>query len=140
MAVGQRRQIPVSSGVQGCRIRICRYYSLAPMIRTALLLVRDVRHFVALACSSHSRLAAENLLLRKLLAFCVERKVKPRRLNDTARIALVILARAIDRRELLVVVCGRTRSSDGTGRDSACSGGGSHDAGAVPGFLCTSGS
>jgi putative transposase len=74
------------------------------MIRTALLLVRDLLHFVALTCSSHNRLAVENLFLRKQLAFYVERKVKPRRLSDAARIALVVLARAIAWRQLLVVV------------------------------------
>jgi hypothetical protein len=58
------------------------------MIRTALLLVRDLLHFLALGCSSHKRLATENLFLRKQLAFYVERKVKPRRLNDATRIAL----------------------------------------------------
>jgi transposase InsO family protein len=59
---------------------------------------------VALTCSSHRRLAAENLFLRKQLAFYIERKVRPRRLNDATRIALVVLARAIDWRQLLVVV------------------------------------
>jgi hypothetical protein len=39
------------------------------MIRTTLLLVRDLLHFLALTCSSHNRLAAENLFLRKQLAF-----------------------------------------------------------------------
>ncbi len=38
------------------------------------------------------------------MAFYIERKVRPRRLNDAARIALVVLARAIDWRPLLVVV------------------------------------
>ena len=74
------------------------------MIRTVLLLLRDLFHFVALTCASHRRLAAENLFLRKQLAFYIERKVRPRRLNDAARIALVVLARAIDWRPLLVVV------------------------------------
>jgi putative transposase len=74
------------------------------MIGTALLLVRDLLHLVALACSSHNRLAAENLFLRKQLAFYVERKVKPRRLNDAARITLVLLAWLIDWRQLLEVV------------------------------------
>jgi hypothetical protein len=37
-------------------------------------------------------LAAENLLLRKQLAFYVERKTKPWRLNNAARIALALLA------------------------------------------------
>jgi hypothetical protein len=65
------------------------------MIRTTLLLVRDLLHFVALGCSSHKRLVAENLFLRKQLAFYVERKAKPRRLNDATRIALTLLARVI---------------------------------------------
>lgn len=74
------------------------------MIRTALLLVRDLLHFVALSCSSHNSLAAENLFLRKQLAFYLERRVKPRRLDDATRIALVVLARLIDWRQLLAVV------------------------------------
>ena len=44
------------------------------MIVTAVLFVRDLVHFVALACSSNRRLAAENLFLRKQLAFYVDRK------------------------------------------------------------------
>ena len=59
------------------------------MIRTALLLLRDLVQFVALASSLQTSLAAENLFLRKQLAFYVERRVKPRRLNDAARMALV---------------------------------------------------
>jgi putative transposase len=59
---------------------------------------------MALACSTRASLAAENLFLRKQRAFYVERKAKPRRLNDTARIALVVLARLVDWRQLLVVV------------------------------------
>jgi hypothetical protein len=74
------------------------------MIRTALLLVRDLLHFVALTCASRTNLAAENLFLRKQLAFYVERNVRPRRLDDAARIALVVLARMIDWRRLLTVV------------------------------------
>jgi transposase InsO family protein len=74
------------------------------MIRTALLLVRDLLHFVALACASRTSLAAENLFLRKQLAFYVERNIRPRRLDDAARIALVVLARMIDWRQLLTVV------------------------------------
>jgi hypothetical protein len=74
------------------------------MIRTALLLVRDLVRFVTLTCSSHTRLAAENLFLRKQLAFYVERNVRPRRLDDATRIALVALARVIDCRPLLTIV------------------------------------
>ena len=74
------------------------------MIRTALLLLRDLLSFAVLAGSSHKRLAAENLFLRKQLAFYVERKVRPRRLNDATRISLTVLAGLIDWRSLLVVV------------------------------------
>jgi hypothetical protein len=74
------------------------------MIRTTLLLVRDLRHFAPLTWSSHASLAAENLLLREQLAFYVERKAKPRRLSAAGRIALVVLSRFIDWRRLLVVV------------------------------------
>jgi putative transposase len=74
------------------------------MIVTALLLIRDLLQFLVSACASHTRLAAENLFLRKQLAFFVERKVKPRRLNDAARITLVVLARLIDWRQFVVVV------------------------------------
>jgi len=42
------------------------------MIRTALLLVRDLLRFVALTCTSHASLAAENLFLRRQLAFYLE--------------------------------------------------------------------
>jgi putative transposase len=74
------------------------------MIRTLLLLVRDLLHFLALIFSSHNSLAAENLFLRKQLAFYLERKVKPRCLDDATRITLVVLARLIDWRQLLTVV------------------------------------
>ena len=106
------------------------------MIRTALLLVRDVLHFVALICSSHTILAAENLFLRTQLAFYVERKVRPRRLDDAPRIALVSLARVIDW-HLSSPSCGPTRSSGGIVRDSGCSGGGSHGDVVAPEFLPT---
>ncbi len=168
------------------------------MIGTALLLVRDLLQFVALACTPHDRLAVENLFLRtansvapasaglwrvhasksvqictlenhqfmnvstrsnhtiragrrtaavgagqgfvtgsKQLAFFVERKVKPRRLNDATRITIVILARLIDWRQLLVVV--RPETLVRWHRlDSGCPRTGSHVALAVPEFRCTS--
>jgi hypothetical protein len=42
--------------------------------------------------------------LPRRLAFYVERKAKPRRLNDATHIALTLLAGLIDWRPLLVVV------------------------------------
>ena len=101
-----RRYLAVRRAHRPARSRRLRSEAIIParMIRAALLLLRDSFHFVALTCSSHRRLAAKNLFLRKQLAFYIERKVRPRRLNDAARIALVVLARAIDWRRLLVVV------------------------------------
>src|SRR5262245_33345521 len=55
---------------------------------------------------SHSRraLAAENLFLRKQLALFQERKVKPRRADDSARLLMVILSRMFPWRDSLVNV------------------------------------
>jgi hypothetical protein len=106
------------------------------MVRTALLLVRDLLHFVALACSSHSSLAPENLFLRKQLAFYLERKVKPRRVDDATRITLVVLARCIDWRRLLTIVQPDTLVH-GTVRGFVCSGAGNHGVVGVHGFPCT---
>ena len=88
------------------------------MIRTALLLVRDLVRFVALTCSSHTCLAAENLFLRKQLAFYVERNVRPRRLDHAARIALVLRKNLCrDRFQLVVMMqAAETRAADDTMR------------------------
>src|SRR4029450_8142308 len=51
-----------------------------------------------------AELAAENLLLRKQLACYLERQVRPRRTDNASRIALVLLARFVDWRELLTIV------------------------------------
>lgn len=53
---------------------------------------------------SHSRLAAENLFLRRQLACYLGRKVKPRRVDDATRITLAVLARFIDWRRVLTIV------------------------------------
>jgi hypothetical protein len=46
----------------------------------------------------------ENLFLRKQLAFYGERKIKPHRVRDAARLALVFWSRWFDGRKALVVV------------------------------------
>jgi putative transposase len=53
---------------------------------------------------SHAQLAAENLFLRKQLALCIDRQVKPRRADDATRLTLIALSRLIDWRQLLTVV------------------------------------
>jgi transposase InsO family protein len=56
------------------------------------------------AARSHSQLAAENLFLRKQLAFYVERQVKSRRADDATRITLVALSSLIEWRRILTIV------------------------------------
>jgi putative transposase len=74
------------------------------MPRIVLTLLGDLLQWVALGMRSHTCLAAENLFLRKQLAFYVERRIKPRRLDDATRLTLGVLARFIEWRCLLTVV------------------------------------
>jgi putative transposase len=69
-----------------------------------LRLIRVVLQFVAAACQSRAKLAAENLFLRKQLAMYLERQVKPGRPDDATRITLVILSRLLDWPRLLTIV------------------------------------
>ena len=73
-----------------------------------LRILADIVHFVCLGLRSRSSLAAENLFLRKQLAFYQERKVKPRRADNLTRLTLVLLSRWFDWRDALVVVRPKT--------------------------------
>ena len=73
-----------------------------------LRILADIVHFVCLGLRSRSSLAAENLFLRKQLAFYQERKVKPRRADNLTRLTLVLLSRWFDWRYALVVVRPKT--------------------------------
>jgi putative transposase len=70
--------------------------------RTTGCLLLDVLRFVSLGF--RSRLAAENLFLRKQLALYAERGVRSRRADNATRITLVVLARLIDWRAALTIV------------------------------------
>jgi hypothetical protein len=72
--------------------------------RTASNVLVDGLTFLLLGFRSRSRLAAENLFLRKQLALYAERRVKSRRANDATRITLVLLARLIDWKAALTIV------------------------------------
>jgi transposase InsO family protein len=74
------------------------------LIGTLLTLLVDVVRFLRLCLRPALVLAAENLFLRKQLAFYQERHVKPRRATDAARFTLVWLARWFDWRQALAVV------------------------------------
>ena len=64
----------------------------------------EVLGFLRLMASSKASLAAEVLFLRKQLAFYQERKVKPRRFNDSTRVVLVLLGKLFDWKSALVNV------------------------------------
>ena len=68
----------------------------------------DLVHFLSLGLQSRTSLAAENLFLRKQLAFYQERNVKPRRADNPTRLTLVLLSRWFNWRDALIVVRPRT--------------------------------
>jgi len=69
------------------------FTALRHCCRTAALVLLDLGRFVALITRSHSTLSAENLFLRKQLALFQERKVKPRRADDSTRWMMAALSR-----------------------------------------------
>ena len=105
-----------------CRVRKRTLWS--DVSATAGHLLADALRFLSLGLRSRSRLAAENLFLRKQLALYVERRVKTRRTTDATRITLVVLARFINWKATLIVVKPKTLIRWHR-RVSACSGGGS---------------
>ena len=73
-----------------------------------LNLVTNLLHFVVLNLRSRNALAAENLSLRKQLVFYQERRSRPRRTSDHARLTLLWLSRWFAWRSALTVVTPRT--------------------------------
>jgi putative transposase len=71
---------------------------------TIVRVAGDMLQFALSMLQPRGQLAAENLFLRKQLALCLERQVKPRRPDDATRLTLVALSRLIDWRPLLTVV------------------------------------
>ncbi len=64
----------------------------------------DLSTFLRSLLRSRSALIAENLFLRKQLAFYQEHRVRPRRLTDGARISLMLWSKFCDWRSALVIV------------------------------------
>jgi hypothetical protein len=58
----------------------------------ARMLFTDGMHFISLCARSRAALVAENLFLRKQLAFYQERQVRPRRFDNVSRLILVLLS------------------------------------------------
>jgi hypothetical protein len=67
-------------------------------------LLLDVGRFLQTAVRSRAALSAEILFLRKQLAFYQEHEIKPRRLTDSARAALLVFSRLFNWRDALVIV------------------------------------
>src|SRR6266481_3781202 len=93
------------------------FRALAHCFRILSAVVFDLVQLAFLAAHSRSALAAENLFLRKQLALFQERKVKPRRADDSTRWMMATLSRIFKWRDALVNVK-PIRSSAGTAKDS----------------------
>lgn len=78
--------------------------AVSRIIYTCNDLLRETLRFLRLMASSKASLAAEVLLLRKQLAFYQERKIKPRRFNDSARLSMLLLAKFFDWKNALINV------------------------------------
>jgi putative transposase len=73
-----------------------------------LNLFADLIRYLILSLRSKTSLAAENLFLRKQLAFYQERRVRPRQIDNPTRLTLLYLSRRFDWRNALSVVTPKT--------------------------------
>jgi putative transposase len=73
-------------------------------LNVLLVLILDILRFLFLTFRSGMELRAENLFLRKQLAFYAERKIRARRVNDGARIVLAFLSKFFAWKDALVIV------------------------------------
>jgi putative transposase len=78
--------------------------ALKHLLKVLRAMFPDILRFLFLTLRSSMELRAENLFLRKQLAFYAERKIKPRRLNDGARIVFVLLSKFFAWKDTLVIV------------------------------------
>jgi transposase InsO family protein len=77
---------------------------LRSLVAVALTAISDLCNFLKATLRSRTSLAAENLFLRKQLAFYQEHRVQPQRLTDAARYTLVLWSRLFEWKNALVVV------------------------------------
>ena len=80
----------------------------AELAKLARTLVADGMRFLAVLARSRIALAAENLFLRKQLAFYQERTIKPRRFDNITRCTLVLLSHGFAWNNALTNVTPRT--------------------------------
>lgn len=81
-----------------------RLQTLNHLVTTFFGVGTGLSRFLPSLFRTRSALVAENLFLRKQLAFYRERAVEPRRLTDAARICLVVWSRLFNWREALLIV------------------------------------
>jgi putative transposase len=67
-------------------------------------LLSEALGFLPLMARSQASLAAEILFLRKQLAFYQERKIKPRRFDDAARLSMLLFSKFFDWKKALINV------------------------------------
>jgi len=77
---------------------------LRPLVPIFFAAICDLAQFLRSALRSRTSLVAENLFLRKQLAFYGERKIRPRPLTDAARLSLVLSSRLFDWKNALMIV------------------------------------
>lgn len=98
----------VNPALVACTIQVAmqrlRSSTLMGLAATVSALFVDLLKSLKAALRSRSSLVAENLFLRKQLAFYQEHEVKPRRLTDAARIAMVFWSRWFNWKDALMVV------------------------------------
>jgi len=78
--------------------------SLKLSIATVFALLFELGRFIVALPQRRASLVAENLFLRKQLAFYQEHKLRPRPLTDAARLSLVLWSRMCDWKTALLIV------------------------------------
>ena len=81
---------------------------VAELAKLARTLLADGVRFLAILLRSRTALAAENLFLRKQLAFYQERKIRPRRFDNVTRFILVLLSHGFAWQDALANVTPKT--------------------------------
>jgi putative transposase len=75
-----------------------------PVLSTLVVVVSDLLSILKLSFRSRTALLAENLFLRKQLAFYEEHKIRPRLLTDATRLTLVLWSRWFNWKDALIIV------------------------------------
>jgi putative transposase len=84
--------------------RMPRFQAVFRLLNIWRDLLSEALTFIPLMARSQASLAAEILFLRKQLAFYQERKIKPRRFDDAARLSMLLFSKLFDWESTLVNV------------------------------------